>query len=75
MNAKDKAQQTPLHLAASRWAVEVAEILIEHGAEINAQDVQGKTPLQIIYTHNIYSKKINAKKEKLIRLLKSHGGV
>jgi len=74
VNAKDKAQQTPLHLAASRWAVEVAEILIEHGAEINAQDIQGKTPLQIIYTQSI-SKKNDAKKEKLISLLKSHSRI
>ncbi|GAA6023157.1 hypothetical protein JCM11491_003282 [Sporobolomyces phaffii] len=36
---------TPLHTAAMRGELESAQILIEHGADINAPDLQGSTPL------------------------------
>ena len=34
---------TPLHLV---WYSDIAECLINHGADINARDNNGKTPLQ-----------------------------
>lgn len=36
---------TPLHIAAIRGHIVAAELLIEHGAEVNKQDRQGHTPL------------------------------
>lgn len=36
---------TPLHLAAGYNNVEVAEFLLEHGADVNAQDKGGLIPL------------------------------
>ena len=43
--ARDLA--TPLHLC-SQWGIEeVVETLLEHGAAINAKDVEGKTPLHV----------------------------
>lgn len=39
--------QSPLHLSAS-WGLEkIVETLIEHGANINSQDVEGKSPLHV----------------------------
>lgn len=36
----------PLHIAAARGFSEVAEILIENGADVNAQDATGSLPLK-----------------------------
>lgn len=43
--ADDK--QTPLHLCCSWGLMEVIQTLLEHGANINAGDAAGKTPLHI----------------------------
>ena len=37
---------TPLHLAASWGHKEVAELLIDNGADVNAKDIDGWTPLR-----------------------------
>ena len=36
---------TPLHLAAQRGHLEVVELLVRHGAELDAEDALGSTPL------------------------------
>jgi len=41
---------TPLHLAAMSGYKELAEILLAHGADINARNSSGKTPLQLAKT-------------------------
>ena len=41
MNAADHAQQTALHWAAVRGATSVADVLVEHGARVEAADVNG----------------------------------
>lgn len=47
--------QTPLHLACS-WGLErVTEALIEHGADINVQDAEGKTPIQVAISNQNFN--------------------
>ena len=43
---------TPLHVAAVSNAPEVAAVLIEHGADINAKGLEGHTPLHLAAWHN-----------------------
>ena len=45
VNARDWKQQTPLHYAATQGHEAAIRILLEHGAEIDAQDEDGWTPL------------------------------
>ena len=44
VNSKFKGE-TPLHLAADYGHKEIAELLITNGADLNAKDVDGSTPL------------------------------
>jgi len=45
INLKDEAGNTPLHHAAMIGSVEMTELLISKGADINAQNTQLNTPL------------------------------
>ena len=45
VNATDKYNQTPLHLASEKGHLEMAQLLIANGAEVNATDFEGVTPL------------------------------
>ena len=53
--------KTPLHFAAEHNRLEAAEILLQHGAECNARDTDGISPLQL------------AGSEAVLRLLRRHG--
>ena len=69
VNAKDKGffrkDSTPLHHAALKGQKEVVELLIEKGADVNAKDDVGRTPLDwaIIRNHT-----------ETADLLRKHGG-
>ena len=74
MNATNKHGATPLHVTASqgpeepevdRMMTEVAEVLIAHGADVNATDKKGFTPLRYA---------IGKKRQALTALLRDHGG-
>lgn len=41
VNAADNIQQTPLHWAAVKGSVDVADLLLQNGARIEAADVNG----------------------------------
>ena len=45
VNSKDKVGNTPLHLAAYRGYVRMAELLIQNGAKANVKNNEGDTPL------------------------------
>ncbi|WP_214303359.1 ankyrin repeat domain-containing protein [Wolbachia endosymbiont of Erebia cassioides] len=47
INAKDKNERTPLHIAAVKGYTEIVKVLIDLGADINAKDKNERTPLHI----------------------------
>ena len=44
-NSNDHWGTTPLHAAAHANQAAIAKLLIEHGADVNAKDLNGKTPM------------------------------
>ena len=55
---------TPLHMAARRGTVAIAEALIKAGADIEARDTKGETPLR---------RAVNCGQEGVVRLLLAYG--
>ncbi len=47
MNAKGKNGSTPLHETVGFSDTEITKLLIEAGADVNAKDRYGKTPLHL----------------------------
>ena len=52
VNAKDEESGTALHVAVSENALEVARLLLTHGADINAKDQHGQTALDLAASNN-----------------------
>ena len=50
-NWKDKDGLTALHYAVLIENEEIIELLLEHNADVNAQDNEGETPLSSISKH------------------------
>jgi ankyrin repeat protein len=57
---------TPLHFAAQEHAARVAEVLLEEGAEVDAPNVYGNTPLFVAVFNS-------RGRGTLIELLRAHG--
>ncbi|KAJ5077247.1 ankyrin repeat-containing protein [Anaeramoeba ignava] len=64
-NVNSRNNFTPLHLTCFSANFELTELLLQNGAEINAQAIVGETPLQIVSTFH--------QNEKLIDLLLRYG--
>ena len=64
VNAKDRYGRTSLHFAADYGYKEIAELLIDNGADVNAKGIDGKTPLD----------KAMLDQPKTADLLRKHGG-
>ena len=45
MHTRDQDERTPLHLACYYGQVDVAEMLLDHGELVDAEDIRGHTPL------------------------------
>ncbi len=45
--AQNKDRKTPLHLASEQGQVDIAHMLIEHGADLTAQTYGEETPLHL----------------------------
>ena len=65
MNAKSKYGVTPLHYAAGNGHKEIAELLIDKGADVDAKADNDITPLDAA---------IKFKKTELADLIRKHGG-
>ena len=52
MNATDERGNTPLHFAATSGDRETILALLTNGANPNARDEDGLTPLQSLYKHS-----------------------
>ena len=46
IDARDNDGKTSLHKAVYMGEIEVARLLLEHGADVNARDKSGNTPSQ-----------------------------
>ena len=47
MNARDQSHKTPLHRASFEWDTEIAQLLVEHGADVHAKDENRSTLLHL----------------------------
>ncbi|KAI3987713.1 hypothetical protein MKX01_028447 [Papaver californicum] len=65
VNARDYDNRTPLHVASLHGWVQIANLLLDHGADVNAQDRWKNTPL---------ADAEGAKKHDMIKLLTDRGG-
>ncbi len=66
-NATSWYRTTILHTAASRGNLGSVELLLEYGADINARDHRGRTPLDHVGERT-------ANRSQMIELLRQHGG-
>jgi ankyrin repeat protein len=47
VNCRGEGGGSPLHEAAANGQIEMAKLLLDHGANLNAKEEHGKTPLTI----------------------------
>jgi ankyrin repeat protein len=76
MNAKDNNDGwIPLHYAAQKGHKEIAELLISKGADVNAKNKNGHTPLDTTQeTYSFDSPEVKAARKEITDLLRKHGG-
>jgi ankyrin repeat protein len=73
VNAANRGGQTALHGAAFFEMDEIAQFLLDHGANVNARNVSGETPLTIAYGYDSGGGIRHS--ESLAELLRKGGGV
>ena len=52
VNLRNGRQQTPLLLAVDKRHVKIAKLLLENGANVNAQDDVGDSPLHVVVMYH-----------------------
>lgn len=55
IDVKNTTGQTALHIACSKGYKQITEMLIEHQANVEVQDEEGVTPLQVSPTLVLWS--------------------
>ncbi|KAH9055793.1 ankyrin repeat-containing domain protein [Lactarius deliciosus] len=68
INALDNHQETPLHVACSKGIFKIAQVLIDHGADVSAHNADGQTPL-----HRVSQCPPSFTDGRVARLLLDHG--
>jgi ankyrin repeat protein len=48
LNVQQKDHETPLHFACFQGKLEIAQLLLNHGAQVDAKNYQGETPLHLV---------------------------
>ena len=71
VNKKDYSQKTALHCAAVMGSIESTTLLLNHHADVNAQDKQGFTAMDFAKTNSANLSQNDI--DELIELLNSHG--
>jgi hypothetical protein len=64
---------TPLHRASSDGALEVVRLLLEHGADVEAVNADGKTALQVVGETTYPKLEDQGRCDEITRLLVEHG--
>jgi ankyrin repeat protein len=80
INAKDDWNATPLHYAASKNKVDIVDLLLRHGASVNARMTTGETPLGTALTqlqrgHYVGFGDNPTPPQVIVWMLRSYGGV
>jgi ankyrin repeat protein len=70
VNCRQVDLRTPLHLAAYYGELKVAQVLVEHKADVNSQDNEGQTPMYLLLQNTTRD---NDDILNLARLLLEHG--
>ena len=52
VNAQDRWERTPLHIAVMEGRADIVERLIREGAEVNTKNYKGRTPLYFARMYN-----------------------
>ncbi|KAM4705252.1 ankyrin repeat and SOCS box protein 10 [Rhinophrynus dorsalis] len=73
IHSRDHDQQSPLHLACKSANPQVVELLLRHGAEVNAMSYSGNTAMHNILQVTAY--KLENKPELIVRTLLNHGAI
>ena len=55
VNIPDKNHETPLHLASFHLDLELVQLLLDHGANVNAENNRGQTSLDRVFEFKCYS--------------------
>jgi ankyrin repeat protein len=53
INTTDELNNTPLHIATQNDDYDIVKLLVEHGADVNAENILGETPYFLAGTNEI----------------------
>uniref|UniRef100_A0A8C5WFW3 Ankyrin repeat and SOCS box containing 10 n=1 Tax=Leptobrachium leishanense TaxID=445787 RepID=A0A8C5WFW3_9ANUR len=73
IHIRDNDQQSPLHLACKSANPQIVQLLLEHGAEVNAMSYSANTAMQYILQVTAY--KLDHQPELIVRALLNHGAI
>ena len=65
--------QTELHVASKRGHLDGVRLLLQHGADIHAQDDKGRTPFQVSLASALGKLHPGGKHQDVMQLLLEHG--